>query len=148
MFPSFFAPAGDLFAELDRLSREMQQLFDGMPVNIRAGRRGGFPALNIGHTPSSVEVYAFAPGIDPQRLKVEIHKGVLTIEGERASDLPPSGDKQRVYANERIAGSFKRVIGLPDDVDAAQVDATYRDGLLHVSIKRRADAQPRRIAIN
>lgn len=148
MFPSFFAPAGDLFAELDRLSRDMQQLFDGMPVNIRAGRRGGFPALNIGHTPSSVEVYAFAPGLDPQRIKVEIHKGVLTIEGERASDLPPSGDKVNVYANERIAGSFKRVIGLPDDVDPAQVDATYRDGLLHVSIKRRADAQPRRISIN
>jgi hypothetical protein len=34
MFPSFFAPAGDLFAELDRLSRDMQQLFDGMPVNV------------------------------------------------------------------------------------------------------------------
>lgn len=148
MFPTFFTPAGDLFAELDRLSRDMQRLFDGLPVSIRAGRRGAFPALNIGHTPSSVEVYAFAPGVDPQHIKVEIHKGVLTIEGERASDLPPSGEKVNVYANERIAGSFKRVIALPDDVDCAQVDATYRDGLLHVSIKRHADAQPRRIAIN
>lgn len=148
MLPSFFAPAGDLFAELDRLSRDMHRLFEGMPVNIRAGRRGAFPALNIGHTPSSVEVYAFAPGMDPQRVKVEIHKGVLTIEGERASDLPPSGDKVNVYANERIAGSFKRVIALPDDIDPAQVDATYRDGLLHISIQRRADAQPRRISIH
>ena len=51
----------DLFAELDRLQQEMQQALDLSP-SIRGLNRGGFPALNVGSTPKSVEIYAFAPG--------------------------------------------------------------------------------------
>jgi hypothetical protein len=53
----------DVFAELDRLQREMQQGFRLSP-SIRGIARGGFPAMNVGGTPQSVEIYAFAPGID------------------------------------------------------------------------------------
>jgi HSP20 family protein len=56
--------ARDVFAELDRLQREMQDAFDLSP-SIRGIGRGGFPALNIGGTPTSVEIYAFAPGSIP-----------------------------------------------------------------------------------
>ena len=52
----------DVFAELDRLQRDMQQAYD---PSIRGGLRGGFPAMNVGSTPKSVEIYAFAPGVDP-----------------------------------------------------------------------------------
>ena len=62
MYRSLFAR--DVFAELDRLQREMQESFDLSP-SIRGIGRGGFPALNVGGTPQSVEIYAFAPGIDP-----------------------------------------------------------------------------------
>jgi HSP20 family protein len=134
----------DLFAELDRLQREVQQAFEWSP-SIRGLARGGFPAMNVGGTPKSVEVYAFAPGIDPATLDVQIEKGVLTIGGERK--VEPVAEKATLHIDERFAGRFRRVVTLPDDVDASTVEAKYRDGVLHISIARKEAAQPRRIAI-
>ena len=136
----------DVLAELDRLQREMQQAFDISP-SIRGLGRGGFPALNVGGTPQSVEIYAFTPGLDPKSLEVNLDRGVLTIAGDRTSDLPDGDGKANVHINERFHGHFHRVLTLPDDVDSNGVTAQYRDGILHISIKRREEAQPRRISI-
>ena len=136
----------DLFAEMDRLQREMQQAMDQSP-SIRGYGRGGYPALNIGGTPGSVEVYAFAPGIDPASIDLNLDRGVLTIAGERRSALPSGDEKVSLHAAERFSGRFRRVVNLPDDIDPAAVSANYRDGVLHVSIKRRESAQPRRISV-
>jgi len=145
MFRSLFPR--DVFAELDRLQREMQQAFDTTP-SIRGVGRGGYPALNVGGTPRSVEIYAFAPGLDPSKVELNLERGVLTITGERASGLPAGEEKAAVHLNERFAGRFRRVLSLPDDIDPNAVTATYRDGVLHVSIKRREAAQPRRIQVH
>jgi HSP20 family protein len=144
MFRSTFP--NDIFAEFDRLQREMQQAFDNVP-SIRGMGRGGFPALNIGGTPQSMELYAFAPGLNPSTIDVHLERGVLTISGERQSDLP--NDKEfSVHINERFTGRFRRVISLPeDDINPSSVNAEYREGVLHVSIKRRESAQPRRITV-
>ncbi|MBL8526393.1 MAG: Hsp20/alpha crystallin family protein [Burkholderiales bacterium] len=144
MYRSLFSR--DLFAELDRLQREMQQALDVSP-SIRGFGRGGFPALNVGGTPQSVEIYAFAPGLDPASLNVNMDRGVLTISGERKAELPISDEKAAIHVNERFAGRFSRVVSLSDDLDANAVSADYRDGVLHVSIKRRESAQPRRITV-
>lgn len=133
----------DLFAEMDRLQREMAQAFDWSP-SIR-GMTRGFPAMNVGSTPKSVEIYAFAPGIDPASLDLQIEKGVLTIAGERKTEEVQ--DKATVHIDERFAGRFRRVVTLPDDVDTNAVTARYRDGILHISVGRKEAAQPRRIAI-
>ena len=136
----------DLFAELDRLQKELQQSHDLSP-SIRGVARGGFPAMNIGHTSQSVEIYAFAPGLKPAQIDVQIEKGVLTIAGERKLDLPPQDEKTTIHIDERFAGRFRRVLTLPDDADPNAVQADYRNGVLHISIQRRAAAQSRRIAI-
>ena len=136
----------DVFAELDRLQRDVQQAFEFSP-SIRGLGRGGYPALNVGGTPQSVEVYAFAPGLDPAKIEVNLERGVLTISGEREAALRASDEKSSVHINERFDGRFRRVLSLPDDIDPAKVDADYRDGVLHISIARRASAQPRRIEI-
>jgi HSP20 family protein len=135
----------DMFSELNRLQRMLAQDFDASP-SIRGFGRGGFPALNIGGTPSSVEIYAFAPGLNPAKIEVNIDRGVLTIEGERDSSLP-GDEKSAVHINERFAGRFRRVVSLPDDVDPGAVEASYRDGVLRLSIRRRESAQPRRIEV-
>lgn len=140
----------DLFADLDRLQRDLQQSAQqsyDMSPSIRGFARGGFPALNIGSTAESVEIYAFAPGLDPSAIDVQIEKGVLTITGERKVDLPPQDAKTTIHIDERFAGRFRRVLTLPDDADSESVQARYRDGVLHLSIRRRAAAQPRRISI-
>lgn len=149
MFASTLIPGG-LFSDFDRLRRELDELFGwvGLPTSIRSVAPGTYPALNIGTTPSSVEVYAFAPGIDPSKVEVTVDRGVLTIAGERASTLPDEQDRKvSVYARERATGAFKRAVSLPDDIDPDRVSATYRDGVLHISIARRESAQPKRIAI-
>jgi HSP20 family protein len=143
MYRSLFSR--DVFSELDRLQREIQQTFDLSP-SIRGLSRGGFPALNVGGTPQAVEVYAFAPGLDPAKLEANLDRGVLTIAGERAADLP-ADENATVHINERFAGRFRRVVSLTDDLDPNGVSADYREGVLHISIKRRESAQPRRIAI-
>ena len=144
MYQSLFSR--DLFAELDRLQREMQQAFDQSPTS-RGHARGGYPALNIGGTPTSVEIYAFAPGLDPAAIDVNLDRGVLTLAGERKQDLPKSDEKTTLHANERFSGRFRRVVSLPDDIDPNAVTANYRDGVLRISIQRRASAQPRRIEV-
>ena len=141
----------DMFAEMDRLQREMQQALDLSPT-IRGFGRGGFPALNVGGTPQTVEIYAFAPGLDPDSLDITLDRGLLTIAGTRASSLPETRRSDResqaaVHINERFAGEFRRVITLPDDADPEAVDAKYRDGVVQITVQRHASAQPRRIAI-
>jgi len=137
----------DVLAELDRLQREMREASDLSP-SIRGVGRGGFPALNIGGTPQSVEIFAFAPGLDPATVDVNLDRGVLTIAGERPSSLPSDrDDKAAVHISERFSGRFRRVLTLADDVDPNGVAASYRDGVLHITAKRRESAQPRRIAI-
>ncbi|MDM0022427.1 Hsp20/alpha crystallin family protein [Variovorax saccharolyticus] len=140
----------DMFAEMDRLQREMQQALDLSPT-IRGFGRGGFPALNIGGTPQTVEVYAFAPGLAPDAIDITLDRGVLTIAGTRPSSLPERSDtasQAAVHISERFAGGFRRVISLPDDADPENVEARYRDGVLQITIQRRASAQPRRIDIH
>lgn len=135
----------DVVAELDRLQRQMQQALEFSP-SIRGFARGGFPAINVGSTANSAEIYAFAPGLDPDTIDVQLERGVLSIAGERK---PEAADgKSSRHVQERFAGRFHRVVTLADDLDPNSVEARYRDGVLHISIRRLADAQPRRININ
>ena len=136
----------DVLAELDRLQRSMHRAFEFSP-SIRGIARGGYPAINVGGTTQSVEVYAFAPGLQAETIDLKLEKGVLSIAGERKADLPAVNEKASVHVNERFAGRFHRVVTLTDDLDPNAVRARYRDGLLHVSIKRREAAQPRKINI-
>ena len=135
----------DLFAEFERLQRQVQQAVELSP-SIRGFNRGGFPALNVASTPQSTEIFGFAPGLDPSKIEVQLERGVLSISGERKPDLPQD-ERASVHMNERFAGRFHRVISLSDDLDPSEVHATYREGVLHVSIKRHESALPRRINV-
>ncbi|TWG87592.1 HSP20 family protein [Cupriavidus gilardii J11] len=153
MLSSLLSSPGSLFAEFDRLQRELQQAFT-TPSSIRAVARGTFPAINIGVTPGSVEVYAFVPGVDPSTLDVSVDRGLLTISGRRTEQTAQAQDggtqaaDVNVYVRERFTGSFRRVVSLPEDVDIGRIDAMYRDGVLRVSVARREAAQPKRITVN
>ena len=137
----------DLFADFDRLQRDVGGLFDFSPA-IRGTARGGYPALNVGSTPTGVEVFAFAPGVDPATLDIQLDRGVLSIAGERPARTPAASDERTaLHTNERFAGRFRRVVSMPDDIDPASVNAEFRDGVVRVSAQRKLAAQPRRIAV-
>lgn len=139
---------GDLFAELNRLQQSFEQVFRPAGASsIRALSRRTFPVVNVGNTPDTIEVLALAPGVDPAALQVSVDKDLLVMTGERKEDLP-SDDNVAVYAQERFKGAFRRVISLPEDADPAKISATYRDGLLRVTVGRRESSKPRRIEVH
>lgn len=146
MYPSLTAFPGDLFAELDAMQR-LLGMGDWQPSSIRAAARGTFPAVNMGTTEAAVEIYAFVPGLDPARIEVCVEKGLLIISGVRANEAPSPSDKLHVYASERYKGAFRRVVGLPDEVDSTRVEASYRDGVLRVVLPKRESMKPRRVEV-
>jgi HSP20 family protein len=150
MYQSPHRQSGRAFNDFERLRRELGGIFGvaATPVSVRAATPNTYPAINVGHTAHSVEVQAFAPGIDPTKIEVTLDRGVLTLAGERVPTLTEGADGQAsVISRERQIGRFQRSVSLPDDVDPQQVQARYRDGVLHVSIARREAPKPQRIVV-
>lgn len=147
MYPSLLRHPAGMLANLEALQREFERLLEpyGSTSSIRAVERGSFPAVNVGITPEAVEVYAFAPAVDPGSLDVSVDKGLLTITGQRDTD--PERPQSTVYARERARGAFRRVVSLPEDADLDRVEATYRNGILRVRIDKHAASRPRRIEV-
>jgi HSP20 family protein len=148
MYESLLNYPNSLFGQFERLRRELDDAFgvSTLPSSIRSVAAGGLPALNVGRTATSVEVYAFAPGLDASKIDVTLDRGVLRISGERAQS-PQRGEGATVYAQERSTGRFTRAVALPDDVDPAHVNAKYSDGVLVISVARREATQPKRITV-
>lgn len=146
MFGNLGSFENDLFDEFRRMQRDMDQLFGAMPwpSSIRAVARGTYPPINVGSTPDQVDVYLFAAGVDPKSLDISIQRNLLTVAGERKSVTEEGAN---YYRRERFDGAFRRVVTLPDDVDPDRVDASYRDGILHVAVQRRESAKPRQIEV-
>lgn len=142
-----FRYAGDLFPELARLQQHLDEVFQtGAANSIRGFARGTFPAVNVGTSPDTVEIVAFAPGIDPKQLQITVDRGLLTIAGERAA--LSRDDKDTLHAQERFSGSFRRIVSLPEDADPGKVEANFRDGVLHITVAKREASKPRRITVN
>jgi len=82
-------------------------------------------------------------GVTKDSIDLTVHKGVLRISGERKR---PEGDRN-YWVNERVYGPFDRSFSLPDDVDPETIDAQLTDGVLHVSLSKRPEVQPKKVAV-
>jgi HSP20 family protein len=139
----------DLFANFERMRREMDELFgDVFDRGLGPRRRGGFvPAVDVyyvGNPPRAV-VRADLAGIDPAQLELEIRGRELILGGQR---LAPAADQERLYQQLEIEhGPFRRVVALGADVDAEGARATYEDGMLVVELPIAAPADPRTVPI-
>lgn len=135
-----------IFDELRRMEREMDELFGrwDAPAGIRSVSRGTFPPTNVGATSKAVDVFLFAPGLDPKAVDISIQQNLLLVSGERRL---PVDEKATYYRKERFEGDFRRVITLPEDVDPDRVEAKYRDGVLQISVQRKETARPRQIQV-
>jgi len=136
----------DLFDQFDRLQRQFNDLWRPYrgPASIRAVAPGSVPAINIGSSPDGVDVYVFAAGLDRDSIDISIQMQLLTI-GAKTADNPP--EQGNAHLKERSTGAFKRTLTLPDDIDPDSATANYRNGVLHLSFKRRAEAKPRKIQV-
>ena len=149
MFETVTPRLPSLFDQIDTVQRLLsrQAGLTGAPGAIRSVAYGSFPDINVARTPTTVEVFAFAPGVDLASFEVTIERNVLKIAGTRPSQLPSGEGRVQVYANERAEGHFSRAVSLPDDVDPLAVEARYRDGVLRISVGLNAAAQPQQITV-
>ncbi|RZI56901.1 MAG: Hsp20/alpha crystallin family protein [Rubrivivax sp.] len=149
MFDTTFHRPQQLLDQLAQLQRVLSRPASAgaSADGLRSAIAGSFPAINVGRTSQSIEVYAFAPGLNAQAIDVTVERGVLRISGERRPTNKGAADGLQTYAAERWHGRFSRAVTLPDEADTARVEAQYRDGVLRVSIGLREEARPQRINV-
>jgi HSP20 family protein len=126
---------------LDRALGETQGLSDGAD----AARVSWIPHVDIREEAERFVVAADVPGVEPKDIEITADKGVLTVRGERSSQKNATADGyERV---ERATGTFLRRFTLPESADAEAIKATHVNGVLELSIPKRPQEQPRRIAV-
>jgi HSP20 family protein len=128
-------PERDLFANFDRMRREMDQLFGDVFEHAGLARRraGVHPAVDVAYTsdPPRVIVTAELAGVDPGEIDVELHGRKLILSGCR----PPAESRTDVYQQVEIErGEFRRVIELGAEVRADEARASYEDGMLRIEL--------------
>jgi len=111
----------------------------------RAGQlfSGWSPALDLYQNNDNIIAVVELPGMHKEDIEISLHDGTLTIAGEHRS-ATPNGDVER---SERYVGKFRRSITLPARVDANKVRATYRDGILTVTLPKADEAKPKQIQV-
>ncbi|MDX9785714.1 MAG: Hsp20/alpha crystallin family protein [Desulfobacterales bacterium] len=135
------------FDELNRMRRQMDRLFEGIPDRSLSGYSGSvFPAMNLTEDKDYYIIRAELPGIASSELNIEATGRNLSITGERKIPAPEEGAKY--HRREREAGRFARAISLPGEIDAAKVEASLKNGILTVKLPKAAASKPRQITIN
>jgi HSP20 family protein len=131
------------FRELTQLQGEMGRLLNGLYEN--RSNQSWVPSLDVWETETDI-VYAFdLPGLDEERISIEVHDDTLTVSGERERATEEQGD--RFYRFERRYGSFSRAVGLPAGIDESKIAASYTNGVLEVRVPKPEEAKPRRIQL-
>lgn len=140
----------DLFANFDRMRRNMDQLFGDVFDRAGIARRGAglHPAVDVAYRsdPPRVIVTAELAGVDPEEIDVELEGRKLILSGSR----PPADARNDVYQQVEIErGAFRRVIELGADVRAEEARASYEDGMLRVELPLRpAQGEARSVPIS
>jgi HSP20 family protein len=126
----------DTLLELPFLSgaRRQAQLFNGWT-----------PALDLYQNTDNVVAIVELPGMRKEDIEISLHDGMLTIGGERKEE---TSEGQSATRTERSTGKFRRSVTLPTRVDANKVNATYKDGLLTITLPKAEEAKPKQIQVN
>ncbi len=103
------------------------------------------PAFEVKETADAFVLRADLPGVLEADLDITVHNNVLAITGRRQTEERKEGESFALY--ERQFGSFSRSFSLPDSADAEKLDANLSNGVLSVTIAKKAQAQPRKIAL-
>jgi HSP20 family protein len=108
--------------------------------------RSWMPHVDVREEAERFVILADVPGVDPSRIDIQMDKNVLSLKGERASEA--SGEGVTLTRTERRHGRFERSFVLPESANAQCITATGKHGVLEISIPKKQEAAPRRIAIN
>lgn len=128
----------------------LPRLFEQM-MNIWGDNEGFFgnfaparfkPGLDLVDDDKHLKISAELPGLDAADIKLEVHEGMLTIQGEKK--MEQSSDEEGCYRTERYFGSFQRTVPLPVDVDTNAAEAVYDKGVLTIRLPKLPEKAPSR----
>jgi len=143
---------GGVWRPFEALRTEMDRLFDDFgnglwrpPFGSLAALERSWPqfaaapAVDVAETDKSYEITAELPGMDEKNIEVNLTNGGITIKGEKKEETQ---EKEKDYSiSERRYGSFERYFALPEGVDANKIEATFKNGVLKVTLPKTAEAQ-------
>lgn len=136
---------GDPVYELQRgMNRLFDEFFEGFGSLAPFGEQlGAFtPQVDVVENDKEYKVTAELPGLDEEDIEVSLDHNMLTISGEKKAKKEDKGDDY--YRMERSYGSFRRAIPMPDEIQADQVDATFKKGVLTVLLPKTETGQKRK----
>ncbi len=145
-------PDGAPWPTLDRwssLQNEINTLLE-LPFWANRGRQsqlfnGWTPALDLYQNNDNVVAVVELPGMRKEDIEISLHDTLLTIGGERKEE---AADGEKAARTERFTGKFRRSITIPTRVDSAKVSASYKDGILTVTLPKAEEAKPKQIQVN
>jgi HSP20 family protein len=137
------------FKDFERMRREMDRLWDSFfegGLRRRTEEAGEWlPSLDITETKNEVIVKAEVPGLDPKDIDISLSDGVLTIKGEKKQEKE---EKEADYhLIERSYGAFTRLVKLPKEVQSDKISASYKNGILKVTLPKSEEAKKKEVKI-
>ena len=134
--------------ELAGLHRELDSIFDHVfgETTMRSQSADSFvPEADVRRDDDTWKISLALPGISPEKVEINVTGETLRVRGERTPH--EETDKTESVVSEITYGRFEREFAVPDEVDAEHVQATYRDGMLELTLPLKEGAKPRRIEV-
>jgi HSP20 family protein len=132
-------------APVSRVNRLFENMFPEVRETDDMNLMEWLPAVDTYEKEGSIVVKAELPGLKKEDISIDVKNNILTISGERKHE--EEVEKSGFYRSERYYGKFQRCFTLPDNVDAEQVDASYKDGILEVQIPKTERSSAKKIEI-
>ncbi len=138
-------PFRDLLSTQDRFNRLFNETFSRAFGDEELPARSWAPAVDIFENDNNIVLKAELPGVDPKDVEVRVEDNMLYLKGERNFEKEVKEDNY--HRIERSYGSFARSFSLPGSIDSDKVEASYKEGLLTLTIPKREEAKPKTIKI-
>ena len=139
-------PLNGVFSRMATLNRAMDEVIARSDESLY----GAYwtPTMDAWETESAFVVQLDLPGLTPDQVDVNFDRNTLTVRGARAATIPQAGKGElRVFFAERSPGAFSRSLRFPQYVEAAKIEAAFKDGVLTITVPKAETAKPRKIAI-
>jgi HSP20 family protein len=140
-------PTRDLFDLRGRFNSLFNDFFmPGLKSETQEGLWNWNPAVDVMEDDNNMIVKAELPGVEKDKINVELNGRMLTIKGERSAETETKEEKY--YRKESMYGQFERSVALPAEVDPESIKARYKDGILTVQVPKPEDAKPKKISVH
>ena len=148
-FKTFDLQNWDPFRQLSSLRQEIDRLFDepiaslARPQNFWLG--GAWPTVDVREDRDNVTITVEVPGVKKEEIDVSFHDGMVSVSGERK--VEKKFEEAEAHRTERFNGRFHRSFNLPVKVNAEKANASYRDGILTITLPKAEEAKPKQIEV-